>query len=272
MLLLLPWTQGSSCTPSQCPGCTQGIAYRRREKSSIWAWSVTPLIIIFHSRIPTSTKCTLLGFSKDPSRQKPHSQDMLCLIYKMTVKCFRGLGIPFSHSPRHPSPWLVFFCFPSSLSHPPPCTAHFFHNFLLYISFIIVMLCHLFAFPVLSQEGMPGEGQSCTSSCWMLENSMLYMSLPQLLSDAEHVANFSKMTVNFVVLISWLYQNHIWKFTEMLGYIRNQCEIFCDYLSEVDVGGMALEVEPYQQYSIIFCCHMIEWHLAWKCTWGKNVP
>lgn len=209
VLLLLPWTQGSSCTPSQCPGCTQGIAYRRREKSSIWAWSVTPLIIIFHSRIPTSTKCTLLGFSKDPSRQKPHSQDMLCLIYKMTVKCFRGLGIPFSHSPRHPSPWLVFFCFPSSLSHPPPCTAHFFHKFLLYISFIIVMLCHLFAFPVLSQEGMPGEGQSCTSSCWMLENSLLYMSLPQLLSDAEHVANFSKITANSVVLISWLYQNHI---------------------------------------------------------------
>jgi len=27
---------------------------------------------------------------------------------------------------------------------------------------------------------------------------------------------------------------------------------------EVDVGGMAVEVEPFHQYSITFCCHVTD--------------
>ena len=29
-------------------------------------------------------------------------------------------------------------------------------------------------------------------------------------------------------------------------------------MSEVDVGGMAVEVEPSQQYSFTFCCHVTD--------------
>ena len=46
-------------------------------------------------------------------------------------------------------------------------------------------------------------------------------------------------------------------------------------MSEVDVGGMAVEAEPSHQYCITFCCHatggcrgvgsQTEWCLEWKC-------
>jgi len=29
-------------------------------------------------------------------------------------------------------------------------------------------------------------------------------------------------------------------------------------MSEADIGGMAVEVEPYHQYSIIFSCHVTD--------------
>ena len=49
--------------------------------------------------------------------------------------------------------------------------------------------------------------------------------------------------------------------------------------SEVDVGGMAVEVEHSHQYPITFCCHasnssrgtMTKWHLTWKYRWSKRV-
>ena len=32
----------------------------------------------------------------------------------------------------------------------------------------------------------------------------------------------------------------------------------CSIMSEADVGGMTVEVERSHQYSIIFCCHVID--------------
>jgi len=32
----------------------------------------------------------------------------------------------------------------------------------------------------------------------------------------------------------------------------------CPTLSEVDVGGMAVEIEPFHQYSVTFCCHVAD--------------
>jgi len=29
-------------------------------------------------------------------------------------------------------------------------------------------------------------------------------------------------------------------------------------MSEVDVGGMAVEVEPFHQYPVTFCCHVTD--------------
>jgi len=54
----------------------------------------------------------------------------------------------------------------------------------------------------------------------------------------------------------------------------------CPKLSEVDVGGMAVEVESSCQYSITFCCCVTggsrgavwqKCHLEWKCMWSKHV-
>ena len=51
-------------------------------------------------------------------------------------------------------------------------------------------------------------------------------------------------------------------------------------VSEADVGGMAVGVEPSCQYSITFCFCVTDgnrgsslrvWHLTWKCIWSKDV-
>ena len=34
--------------------------------------------------------------------------------------------------------------------------------------------------------------------------------------------------------------------------------LFCPPVSEVDAGGMAVEVEPSHQYSITYCCHVTD--------------
>jgi len=49
--------------------------------------------------------------------------------------------------------------------------------------------------------------------------------------------------------------------------------------SEVDIGSMAIEVEPSHQYSITFCCTVTDgsrgavWQngISWKCAWGKGM-
>ena len=47
---------------------------------------------------------------------------------------------------------------------------------------------------------------------------------------------------------------------------------------QADAGGMAVEVEPSNQYSILFprdrwqqSGSLTEWHLTWKCVWSKDV-
>jgi len=56
--------------------------------------------------------------------------------------------------------------------------------------------------------------------------------------------------------------------------------LFCwPTTSDVDVGIMAVEVEPSRQKSITFFDHatdgsrssLTEWHLTWKCVWSKGV-
>ena len=50
--------------------------------------------------------------------------------------------------------------------------------------------------------------------------------------------------------------------------------------SEADIGGMAVEAEPSHQYSIMFCCHVMddsrrgtltEWCLTGECAGSKGV-
>ena len=51
-------------------------------------------------------------------------------------------------------------------------------------------------------------------------------------------------------------------------------------MSEVDIGGVAVEAEPSHQYSVTFSCHVTDgsiragwkkWHVTWKCLWRKRV-
>ena len=56
------------------------------------------------------------------------------------------------------------------------------------------------------------------------------------------------------------------------------CFIILPPTSEMDVGGMAVEIETSHQYPTLLPCgrwqqrgNLTEWHLTWKCVWSKGV-
>lgn len=150
------------------------------------------------------------------------------------VKCFGSLGTPFPHSPRNPA-WCFSICYPHYLVFHLAlqiCSHSFTNTFLFYISFIIALLWVWLEFDFTSCIQQWDARRRMVLYLRQLNDGELYCIClchhPCEMLSMSQVSQTSKTVAKFVVFISWLYQNHRGKFAEMLSYIRNQHEIFCD--------------------------------------------